>query len=84
MHDIVGVSITVATILAATIFSNQSVNSLRTELRSEVGSLRSEMHAIRTELLGKLEAIQKDMREFYAEQARHDIRIANLEQQHKS
>jgi hypothetical protein len=24
------------------------------------------------------------MREFYAEQARHDVRITNLEQQHKN
>ena len=90
MHDIVGVSITVATILAATFFSNQSVSALRTEMRGEIGGLRgemgslgSEMHAIRAELLGKLESIQKDMRDLYAEQARHDLRISNLEQ-HKS
>jgi len=76
MHDIVGVSITVATILVATFFSNQSVSALRTEMRNEIGSLRSEM-------LGKLESIHKDTREFYAEQALHDVRITNLEQQHK-
>lgn len=34
---------------------------------------------LRTELVGKLDAIQRDMREFYAEQARHDVRISNLE-----
>jgi hypothetical protein len=62
MHDILAVAITVATIFIASFFSNQTVNSLRSEL------------------LGKLDAIQKDMREFYAEQGRHDIRIANLEQ----
>jgi hypothetical protein len=77
MHDIAGVGITVATILAATFFSNQSVNSLRTGLRSEMNSLR-------LELIGRLESIQKHIREFYAEQARHDVRITNLEQQHKN
>ncbi len=66
MHDLAGVGITVATILAATFFSSQNVNNLRSEI------------------MGKLDAIQKDMREFYAEQARHDVRITNLEQQHKN
>jgi hypothetical protein len=34
---------------------------------------------LRTEVIGKLDAIQRDQREFYAEQARHDVRISNLE-----
>ncbi len=62
MHDVLAVEITVATILAASFFSNQSI------------------HNLRTEVIGKLDAIQKDMREFYAEPARHDVRIGNLEQ----
>ena len=66
MHDIAGVGITVATILAATFFSSQTINNLRSEV------------------MGKLDGIQKDMREFYAEQARHDVRLTNLEQQHKN
>ncbi len=65
MHDIAGVSITIATIVAATFFSNQAINNLRSKM------------------LGKLDAIQKDVREFYAEQARHDVRITNLEQRMK-
>jgi hypothetical protein len=73
MHDIAGVGITVATILAATFFSSQSINGLR-----------SEMNNLRSEIMGRLDSIQKDMREFYAEQARHDVRITNLEQQHKN
>ena len=40
----------------------------------------SAVNALRTEVMGKLDAIQKDLREFYAEQARHDVRITNLEQ----
>jgi len=66
MHDIVGVSITVATILAATFFSSQTTNNLRSEI------------------MGKLDPIQKHMREFCAEQARHDVRITHLEQQQKN
>ena len=80
MHDVVGVGITIATILAATFFSNQSINNLRSELHSD---LRHEIGSLRSEVMGKLDAIQRDMREFYAEQARHDVRITNLEQ-HKS
>ncbi len=38
------------------------------------------VNALRSEVMGKLDSIQKDMREFYAEQARHDVRISNLEQ----
>ncbi len=76
MHDIAGVSITVATILAASFFSNQSVNNLRAEMHAEINSLRSK-------IMGRLESIQKDMREFYAEQARHDVRVSNLEQNQK-
>jgi hypothetical protein len=45
MHDIAGVSITVATILAATFFGSQSINNLRSEV------------------MGKLDAIQRDMRD---------------------
>ncbi len=99
MQDIAGVGITIATILAATFFSHQSINSLRTELRAEINGLRtelsseasslrkeihSEVNGLRSEVLTKLESIQKDMREFYAEQARHDVRLTNLEQQHKN
>jgi hypothetical protein len=51
MHDIAGVGITVATILAATLFSSQTINDLRFEI------------------MGRLDATQQDMREFYAEQA---------------
>jgi len=48
MHDIAGVGITVATILAATFFSSQTINNLWPEV------------------MAKLDAMQKDMREFYA------------------
>jgi len=77
MHDIAGVAITVATILAASFFSNQSVNNLRTEIRSEINMLRAE-------IMGRLDSIQKDMRDLYAEQARQDLRLTNLEQQQKN
>jgi hypothetical protein len=73
MHDVIAVGITLATIIAAAYFSNASVTALRTEMRADMNSVRSE-------ILGRLDSIQKDMREFYAEQARHDVRIANLEQ----
>jgi outer membrane murein-binding lipoprotein Lpp len=81
MHDVIGVGITIATILAATCFSNQSINNLRSEMHSD---LRFEIGSLRSEVMGKLDSIQRDMRDLYAEQARHDVRITNLEQQHKN
>lgn len=75
MHDVLSVAITVATILGATFFSNAQTNSLRNELQG----LRSEMNVLRTELLKRMDTIERDMRDFYAEQARHDTRIAALE-----
>jgi hypothetical protein len=87
MHEIAGIGITVATILAATFFSNQSVNSLRTEMGSEIASLRPEMSgridSLRSEIVSKLDSIQRDMRGLYAEQACKNLRISNLEQ-HKN
>ena len=68
MHDVLSVAITVATILAAGYFNQNAINSLRTE-----------MNSLRTEVNGKMDSIQRDMREFYAEQARHDTRISALE-----
>lgn len=40
----------------------------------------SAVNSLRSKVMGKLDGIQRDMREFYAEQARHDVRISNLEQ----
>ena len=68
MHDVLSVAITVATILAAGYFNQNAINSLRTE-----------MNSLRTEVNGKMDSIQRDMREFYAEQARRDTRISALE-----
>jgi len=85
MHDIAGVSITVATIMVATFFSNQSLNALRTEMRSELNGLRSEMSgridSLRSEMMSKLDSIQKHILDLYAEQARQGLRLSNLEQQ---
>ena len=90
MHDFAGIGITVATILAATFFSNQAANALRTEMRLEINSLRtetdglrSEPYSLRSDIMSRLNSIQRDMREFYAEQVRHDARIASLEQRLK-
>lgn len=57
--------------------------SLRTEVHGEINSLRNEIHgeitSLRSDVTSRLDSIQKDMREFYAEQARHDVRISKLE-----
>lgn len=75
MHDVLAVAITIATILAAAFFNQSAVNSLRGDLNG----LRSEMNGLRSDMNGQFDAIKRDMREFYAEQARHDTRIGALE-----
>lgn len=65
MHDVLTVGIPVLAILAGILFNRQDAMSLRAEILS--------IHT-------RLDSIQRDMREFYAEQARHDVRITKLEQ----
>jgi hypothetical protein len=74
MHDVLSVGLPILVILAGILLNRQDASAIRSELRSEISSLRSEMTM-------RFDAIQRDMREFYAEQARHDVRIAKLEQQ---
>lgn len=69
MHDWAGTAITVATVLGTSYFGFAAINGLRTE-----------MHALRSEMLMEMRDIRKDMREFYGEQRQHDARIPNLEQ----
>jgi hypothetical protein len=91
MHDVIVVGIPLLAIMAGILMNRQDVNllrgeigGLRSELHSEVGSLRSELHSeiggLRSEMNARFDSIQRDMREFYAELARHDTRIAVLEQ----
>jgi hypothetical protein len=68
MHDVLIVGVPLA-ILAGILLNRQ-----------DVASLRSEMVAFRAEMNSRFDSIHRDMREFYAEQARHDLRIGSLEQ----
>lgn len=79
MHDVLAVSITVATILVASFLNQSALNSLRSDLNSKIDlnqrDLNSKMDAVQRDLA----TIQRDMREFYAEQARHDVRLTAVE-----
>ena len=79
MHDVLSTAITVATILGAAFFSNAQINALRSEMHAMRSELIGRIDAVRSELNGKMDSLQRDMREFYAEQARHDTRITALE-----
>ena len=83
MHDVVSVAITVGTILIAACFSHSAINTSRSDVRTDIQTLRNEvhsdMHSLRSEMLSKMDSIRRDMREFYAEQARHDARLTALE-----
>jgi hypothetical protein len=69
MHDALVVGVPLAAILAGILLNKQDVSALR----SEMVSFRAEMNA-------RFDSIHRDMREFYGEQARHDLRLSNLEQ----
>jgi len=45
-------------------------------LRTETGN---ELHEMRSEIHNRFDSIQRDMREFYATQARHEIRLQRVE-----
>jgi hypothetical protein len=47
--------------------------------RQDVASLRSEMQSFHAEMNNRLDSLQRDMREFYAVQAQHDVRLQRLE-----
>ncbi len=74
MHDALTIGIPLVAIFAGIMLNRQDAASIRSDLRNEISSLRSEVNS-------RLDSIQRDMREFYAEQARHDVRISSLEQQ---
>ena len=86
MHDVLSVAMIVATILISTQFCHAAINTLRNDVRAdissvcgEMSSLRGKVHSSRSELLARMDSIQRNMRDFYAEQARHDNRITALE-----
>ncbi|MGD0796582.1 MAG: hypothetical protein ABR910_02555 [Acidobacteriaceae bacterium] len=69
MQDVLIVGVPLVAILAGILLNRQGVESLR-----------AEMVAFRAEMRARFDAVHRDMREFYGEQARHDLRIGNLEQ----
>lgn len=73
MHDVLIIGVPLIAILAGIMLNRQDASAIRSDLRSEISSLRSEMNS-------RLDSIQRDMREFYGEQARHNVRISSLEQ----
>jgi hypothetical protein len=76
MHDLLVIGVPVAVILAGILLNRQDVSGLRTE----INVLRSEMNGRFDSIEARFDSIHRDMREFYAEQARHDVRINKLEQ----
>lgn len=72
MHDVLTIGLPLLAILAGILLNRQDVGALRNDLHTEIRTLRAEINS-------RLDSIQRDMREFYAEQARHDVRISKLE-----
>lgn len=70
MHDAITVGLPLVAILAGILLNRQDVNTLRTDMNRRFDAVDA-----------KFDSFQRDMREFYAEQARHDVRITALEQQ---
>ncbi len=91
MHDTLTIGLPILAILAGILLNRQDVSGLRTEvnglrndLHSEINGLRNDLHSetnsLRSEMNSRFDSIQRDMREFYAEQARHDVRLTRIEQ----
>ncbi len=64
------VGIPLLVILAGILLNRQDSSSFRSDLRAEISGLRGEMNA-------RFDSIQRDLREFYAEQARKDVRLSS-------
>ena len=69
MHDVVIVGVPLLAILGGILLNRQDVLTLRTDMNRRFDLVDA-----------RFDSIQRDMREFYGEQARHDVRIAALEQ----
>ena len=68
MHDVLIIGVPVI-VLAGNLLNRQDVSALRTEMNGRFDSMDA-----------RFDSIQRDMREFYGEQARYDVRINKLEQ----
>ena len=69
MHDVVIVGVPLLAILGGILLNRQDVLSLRTDMNRRFDLVDN-----------RFDSIQRDMREFYGEQARHDVRLSALEQ----
>ena len=69
MNETLTIGVPLIAIIAGILFNRQDVASLRTEMQS-----------FRAEMNSRLDSLQRDMREFYAVQAQHDVRLQRLEQ----
>jgi hypothetical protein len=69
MHDLLVVGVPLLASLGGGLLNRQDVLTLRTDINRRFDLVDA-----------RFDSIQRDMREFYGEQARHDVRIAALEQ----
>jgi hypothetical protein len=81
--EVLTIGIPLLAIIAGILFNRQDVASLRGDLRAEIqalrGEMRGEIQGLRAEMNHRFDTIQHDMREFYAVQAQHNVRIQRLE-----
>ncbi len=68
MHDVYTLGATLAVILIGLLYNGKQINDLRAEIRET-----------RTEVLGRIDGLQRDMMQFAREQGRHDGRLDALE-----
>ena len=61
MHDLYTLGATLAVILIGLLYNGKQIGNLRSELRGEIVSLRSEMHAMRAELRSDIKDLRAEM-----------------------
>ena len=79
MHDVVVVGIPLLAILAGILFNRTDMNGFRTEMRSEIGNLRTEMNGRFNKVESHLDRIDADLRQFYHLTGKLEARMDSLE-----
>jgi hypothetical protein len=80
MHDALAVGIPMVVIIAGILLNRQDASALRSEMAALRTELRGDINGLRAEMNSRFDSVQRDMREFYGEQSRHEVRITALEQ----
>ena len=79
MHDVLIVGLPMLMILAGILMNRADVKEFRAEMRSELSGMRQEANARHSEVLGRFNVLEADMRQFYHLTGKLEARVDALE-----